>query len=321
MAAPHSKNTSSSASTGASPGNPKGDCASKGGEEVREAFKRLLHEKGLKGRIRANAAGCLDQCARGVTVVVYPEQVWYGGVRVEDVPGDRRAAPGRRRAGRSPAHEMTRPGHSAPRRARRAPGPSWRSSSGPRRVSPSAVAAQPAPRRRAAGRPRLRPGRASRCTPSSTARCPPTELGALPRAGQAAAGRRAGRLPRPGRKHFWSLELAVDRPRAGPAARHRDRGRGGAGCRRRCCRSPPSRRAAAPAPPPAPAHRRHRHRVGGDRAGPQERASRMPTSWRWTARPKRWRWPAATPSGSACRSTFRQGDLLAPLARTSRRST
>ena len=68
------------------PNDPKGDCASKGSEEVREAFKRLLHEKGLKGKIRANAAGCLDQCARGATVVVYPEQVWYGGVKAEDVP-------------------------------------------------------------------------------------------------------------------------------------------------------------------------------------------------------------------------------------------
>jgi (2Fe-2S) ferredoxin len=67
------------------PGNPKGDCLSKGAEGVREEFKRLLHEKGLKGRMRANAAGCLDQCARGVTVVVYPEQVWYGGVSRGDV--------------------------------------------------------------------------------------------------------------------------------------------------------------------------------------------------------------------------------------------
>src|SRR5207302_131149 len=67
------------------PGNPKGDCASKGGEAVKDEFKRLLHERGLKGRIRANAAGCLDQCARGATVVVYPEQIWYGGVKVEDV--------------------------------------------------------------------------------------------------------------------------------------------------------------------------------------------------------------------------------------------
>lgn len=67
------------------PDNPKGSCALKGADGVRDEFKRLVHERGLKGRMRANAAGCLDQCARGVTVVVYPEQVWYGGVKVEDV--------------------------------------------------------------------------------------------------------------------------------------------------------------------------------------------------------------------------------------------
>jgi (2Fe-2S) ferredoxin len=67
-------------------GNPKGSCAEKGGEAIRDAFKQQLHERGLKGRIRANAAGCLDQCARGATVVVYPEQVWYGGVTPDDVP-------------------------------------------------------------------------------------------------------------------------------------------------------------------------------------------------------------------------------------------
>ncbi|HEY5090855.1 MAG TPA: (2Fe-2S) ferredoxin domain-containing protein [Polyangia bacterium] len=67
------------------PGNPKGSCAEKGSEAVRDEFKRLLHERGIKGRIRANAAGCLDQCSRGVSVVVYPEQVWYGRVAVGDV--------------------------------------------------------------------------------------------------------------------------------------------------------------------------------------------------------------------------------------------
>ena len=66
MAAPHFEKHVFICVNRRAPGNPKGDCASKGGEEVREAFKRLLHEKGLKGRIRANAAGCLDQCARGV---------------------------------------------------------------------------------------------------------------------------------------------------------------------------------------------------------------------------------------------------------------
>ncbi len=35
--------------------------------------------------MRPNKAGCLDQCAKGVSVVVYPDDVWYGGVSVDDV--------------------------------------------------------------------------------------------------------------------------------------------------------------------------------------------------------------------------------------------
>lgn len=67
------------------PGHPKGDCCSKGAEEVRARFKEALDKRGLKGRMRANAAGCLDTCAFGVSVVVYPEGVWYGRVTPDDV--------------------------------------------------------------------------------------------------------------------------------------------------------------------------------------------------------------------------------------------
>lgn len=67
-------------------GHPKGCCATKGSEEVRAAFKSELEKRGIKGQMRANAAGCLDTCPFGVSVVVYPEAVWYGGVKVEDVP-------------------------------------------------------------------------------------------------------------------------------------------------------------------------------------------------------------------------------------------
>jgi len=65
--------------------NPKGCCKSKGGPEVRDALKKALSARGIKSEIRANNAGCLDQCENGVTVVVYPEQVWYGHVTVADV--------------------------------------------------------------------------------------------------------------------------------------------------------------------------------------------------------------------------------------------
>ena len=65
--------------------HPKGCCKARGGVEVRDALKAELTKRGLSKQIRANNAGCLDQCEHGVAVVVYPEQVWYGGVTVADV--------------------------------------------------------------------------------------------------------------------------------------------------------------------------------------------------------------------------------------------
>lgn len=67
------------------PGNPKGCCAAKDAAQVRSRLKKLAFDAGLRGKVRINSAGCLDQCAHGVTVVVYPEAVWYGGVTVDDV--------------------------------------------------------------------------------------------------------------------------------------------------------------------------------------------------------------------------------------------
>ena len=66
--------------------HPKGCCKHKGGALVRDRLKKAVTAAGLKGRVRANIAGCLGQCEHGVVVVVYPEQVWYGGVTVDDVP-------------------------------------------------------------------------------------------------------------------------------------------------------------------------------------------------------------------------------------------
>jgi (2Fe-2S) ferredoxin len=66
--------------------DPRGSCGCKGSAAIRAALKDELKRRGLKGSIRANAAGCLDACAHGPTIVVYPEAVWYGGVRPEDVP-------------------------------------------------------------------------------------------------------------------------------------------------------------------------------------------------------------------------------------------
>ncbi|HVK37304.1 MAG TPA: (2Fe-2S) ferredoxin domain-containing protein [Candidatus Kapabacteria bacterium] len=67
------------------PADPRGCCSQRGGNEVRDAFKRKLKERGLHGRMRANASGCLDACEFGPSIVVYPDCIWYGGVSVEDI--------------------------------------------------------------------------------------------------------------------------------------------------------------------------------------------------------------------------------------------
>lgn len=67
------------------PESRKACCGARGSEAVLEAFKVATIERGMKRVFRATSSGCLDQCDRGVTVVVYPDDVWYGGVTVADV--------------------------------------------------------------------------------------------------------------------------------------------------------------------------------------------------------------------------------------------
>jgi (2Fe-2S) ferredoxin len=67
------------------PDNPKGCCALRDALEVLSRLKKLAFDAGLRGKVRINTAGCLDQCAHGVTIVVYPEAVWYGHVTPDEV--------------------------------------------------------------------------------------------------------------------------------------------------------------------------------------------------------------------------------------------
>jgi len=57
-------------------GHPRGSCAAKGSEKLRDYMKARAKELGLR-RVRVNAAGCLDRCEHGPCVVIYPEGVWY----------------------------------------------------------------------------------------------------------------------------------------------------------------------------------------------------------------------------------------------------
>jgi (2Fe-2S) ferredoxin len=64
---------------------PKKCCGSENGLALVEAFKEGLKKRDLQVEIRAQRAGCLDTCALGPTVVVYPDGTYYGKVTIADV--------------------------------------------------------------------------------------------------------------------------------------------------------------------------------------------------------------------------------------------
>lgn len=60
-----------------SPDDPRGSCSKLGSEALHAHFKQEAKRLDLKDVVRANKAGCLDRCAEGPSVVIYPEGVWY----------------------------------------------------------------------------------------------------------------------------------------------------------------------------------------------------------------------------------------------------
>ncbi|MDE1975670.1 MAG: (2Fe-2S) ferredoxin domain-containing protein [Elusimicrobia bacterium] len=58
----------------------------RGGAELCEALKKAVKDAGLKGKIRVAKSGCLDLCAHGPNLFVYPGGEWRSGVKPEDAP-------------------------------------------------------------------------------------------------------------------------------------------------------------------------------------------------------------------------------------------
>jgi (2Fe-2S) ferredoxin len=63
----------------------KACCGEARGLELVQKFRDVISEKGLKGKVRAQRAGCLDACKEGPALVIYPEGTYYGHVTPEDV--------------------------------------------------------------------------------------------------------------------------------------------------------------------------------------------------------------------------------------------
>ena len=65
--------------------NPRGCCAGKGSQALYERLKDLVRERGLRAKVIVSRTSCLKHCSQGITVAVHPDNVWYAGVRPEDL--------------------------------------------------------------------------------------------------------------------------------------------------------------------------------------------------------------------------------------------
>lgn len=67
------------------PGAPKPSCGPRGGLEVYRRFKDRVRELGIRDQVMVNRTGCLKHCSRGITVAIWPYNLWYSRVTLDDV--------------------------------------------------------------------------------------------------------------------------------------------------------------------------------------------------------------------------------------------
>lgn len=56
----------------------------RGGQELCEALKKGVKERGLKGQVRVARSGCLDLCEKGPNAFLYPDGRWLSGLTPAD---------------------------------------------------------------------------------------------------------------------------------------------------------------------------------------------------------------------------------------------
>lgn len=61
-------------------------CGEAQGMELVKRFREEIKAAGIDFPVRAQKAGCLDLCAFGPAIMIYPEGTMYGNVQPEDVP-------------------------------------------------------------------------------------------------------------------------------------------------------------------------------------------------------------------------------------------
>ena len=64
-------------------GSPQGVCEKKGGAGLVQYLQEELSDRGMTD-VLISTTSCLKVCDRGPAMVIYPDNVWYGGIESED---------------------------------------------------------------------------------------------------------------------------------------------------------------------------------------------------------------------------------------------
>ncbi|HVT60948.1 MAG TPA: (2Fe-2S) ferredoxin domain-containing protein [Thermoanaerobaculia bacterium] len=67
------------------PDAPKPCCSRRGSLAVYHRFKDRVKELGIRDQVMVVRTGCLKHCSQGITVAVWPYNLWYRGVTEADV--------------------------------------------------------------------------------------------------------------------------------------------------------------------------------------------------------------------------------------------
>jgi (2Fe-2S) ferredoxin len=64
-------------------GDPQGICFKQGGSTLAQYLQEELDDRGMSD-VFISTTSCLKVCERGPAMVIYPDNIWYGGVKGED---------------------------------------------------------------------------------------------------------------------------------------------------------------------------------------------------------------------------------------------
>jgi len=63
----------------------KPSCGPRGALELYRRFKDRVRELGIRDQVMVTRTGCLKHCSQGITVAIWPHNLWYRGVGLDDV--------------------------------------------------------------------------------------------------------------------------------------------------------------------------------------------------------------------------------------------